>query len=116
MATAHLSEADYAAIGAAYTAYISAHHTFSVDDAAWPEVLGPELFDKALEGGYFPPGAYPGLQRDNTKIKGAQVQISQHDDGTADLVLFVDGVEVAREPATAGADTVAFAKRHGQAI
>ena len=112
---AHLSPTDLAALGAAFTKWVLAKG-HQPADSDWPEILGPDLFEAALEGGYFPPGAYPGLARDNTKIKGVQVQTVQTDTEGSYLVLFVDGKEIAREPAAPGADTVEFAKRHGYDI
>jgi hypothetical protein len=122
MAIASVSETDLAAIAKAYSEKLIASGKNSVEFSDWPNILGDALFTRAFEGGYFgpkgtiagfPPGKYADL-----KVKGVQVTTETGTGGTNWAVLYVDGVEVARENAGSDGkfDTVAFAARHGQQI
>ena len=117
MAIAHVSTEDYLLIGEAYTKFITQHHKASVTAQEWPEVLGADLFKRAVKGGYFGPvGTVPGLDYGVATVEGAQVRGTSQDDGTILYELFVDGKVIATETGGGDFDTVAFAKRHGQDI
>ena len=117
MAIAHVSDADYEAIGKAYAEYITANGTASVPAGSWPDVLGPSLFARAVEGGYFgPKGTLAGFPYGDLVVKGVQVSGTNDGQGGFVYTLTVDGEVVATETGDGNFDTVAFAKRHGQSI
>lgn len=117
MAGSHLTDKQYAEIGAKFTAYVTDRGKASVETSEWRAVLGDDLFEAALDGGYFgPPGTVPGLDYGDGKQEGAQVRVTQPDDGSPSYAeLFVNGEVVAKENVTnpGGFDSVAFAKKHG---
>ena len=115
------SDADFEAINAAFAAWVLGHkHQPANSD--WPDILGPELFHRALQGGFFAPGAYPGLVTDDSEIVGAQVSTTQLDQNAGDdegkylTTLYVNGKIVATELSNQPAEQVAFAAKYGVAI
>lgn len=104
MPVAHLSDKDFAAIGAAFTAFITANHRASIEYAEWPAILGPDLFTKAVQGGYFgAQGSIPGFPYGDIKAVGFQVASGTRDTGPGGEIsvryyaLLKDGVEIARK-------------------
>lgn len=119
MTIAHVSDADYIAIGKAFTDHVKATGKGSVPANEWPALLGDALFRRAFEGGYWGPrgtiAGFPPAGFDDLVVRGAQVRGTSGRNGIT-YELFVDGVLVATEEGGPTFDTVAFAARHGQAI